>query len=203
MKYYKRYTFIIFVTECVLFLLLLAFLAVWVIFGSPSNIMNQIGLQRARCERIEKDALILQYDTNQQDRSQALSELQDTIPPADKAQQALQTGDTSLRLPRHPPNNVILLVNQSNSDYIPIQVAANKIIANHTPVDPLQTQIIMAHEHSYSISINNIAVAWEDQIDTVFFQLFLIEAGITLVLLVLVIMQYRRAINYYNKPHEE
>lgn len=201
MKNYRRYASIVFITKVILLLLLLAFEAVWVIFGSPTTIPTQIGLQRARSERIEKDALVLEYRSDPDERSQALSELQDTIALFTQAQQALQSGNAALNMPKHPPAEVITLVNLSNTDYYPITVAAQTILAHHAPVDPLQVQIILAHEHPYAVDINNIALAWETQIDTVFQQLFLIEAGITTAVLGIMIFNYIMMLRHH-KSHE-
>lgn len=199
MNDFKRYRIIVLCTELALLVILFGFLIVWGSLGSPGNIIDQIEQQRARSERIEKDALILEYRSDQDERSQALAELQDTLAPLSQTQQAMQSGDASLNLPSNPPPGVIALVNQSSADFYPIEVAANNILAHHTPIDPLEVQIILTHEHSYVTSVNNISLAWEAQISDTYSQLFYIKATIVLVLVAVVLFDYRACWIYREK----
>src|SRR5436853_1355459 len=126
------------VTMIVLLLLLIAFQSVWVTHGSATSLMNEVGLQRTRSQRIVKDVLILAYRSSSQEKAQALNELQTTLPLFQQTQAGLQAGDDSRGLPKRPPQDIQLLLIQSQSDYVSLHSAGKMILAQPQQVDPTQ-----------------------------------------------------------------
>jgi hypothetical protein len=177
---------------CIALLIILGlFQSVWVLGGSASSIMVQCGLQRTRMQAITKDVLILAYRPTA-DHAQAIGELQIVLPLWEQTQKGLQVGDTTLMLPAHVPETVQALMIASQSDYLAIDTAAKKIIADG-PVDPIQAQIILNHEHSYAVEMTQVNNAWQLQIDGAFLHIFWIESGITLLVIVLLLLLYIRS----------
>ncbi len=185
----KAYALIFYITKMLLLALLFGFLGIWVFAGSASTIMNQVSLQRSRGVRIAKDALILRYDPLAIDRTQALSEMQDTLPVWARTETALVTGDSTLQLP-HPPSEVVTLVAQAQSDYLPMQIAAQHLLVDPTHIDPTQVQIILDHEHGYAVSANQITLAWQQHIDDAFYRLFWIEASLVIVVAAVITLNF-------------
>jgi hypothetical protein len=97
-------------------------------------------------------------------------------------------------LPAHVPETVQALMMASQSDYLAIDTAAKKIIAHaSSPIDPIQEQIILSHEHSYVVEMTQVNNAWQLQIDGAFLHIFWIESGITLLVIVLLLLLYIRS----------
>jgi len=184
------YAWIACIATVVALVILLGLLSIWVAFGSAANVMVQIDLQRARAERMTKDVLILQYRTDIQERSQATSELQDTLPLWQQAQSGLKSGDSVLGLPRHPPAEVLIVVSQMQSDYVPMQVALQKIVSAPDKIDAIQAQIVYDHEHGYVVAMSQAVLLWQQYIDDVFLHIFWIEFGLVLTVLSLVLVNF-------------
>lgn len=180
-----RHIWITFIASLLLLLLLEGFFTIWVSYGSPATLMNQIGLQRTREQRMAKDILILVYRPAEE-HAQALSELQSGLPAWERGQTGLRVGDASIGLPAHPSENIASLILQSQSDYTSLDLAFRAILVHHSPVDMLQVQIIMEHENGYFLAISRINVLWQQQIDDVFLQLFWIQTGLVVVIGILV-----------------
>ena len=161
-------------------------------FSNGSNeAVNAIHLsnqQYALAERISKDALTLTQDG---DHSQAILELQVTLPTFEKNQNGLQTNDPSLQLPDHIPGDVQLLIIQSQADYVALDSAARSILKNaDPPVDPNQLAIIQQHERPYFIAMNTIAKVWQGHIEDNALAFFRIELGFGIGLLVLLVVHF-------------
>lgn len=128
------------------------------------SIMYRVEQQGALDERIDKDVLNLAYRA-QSERVQAVNELQVTLPTFEQIQAGLQNGDASLYLPTRRPQDVQLLVVQSQSDYAAIDTAARSILAHaDSPVDANELAIIQQHERPYFLEINDVAKVWESHI---------------------------------------
>lgn len=182
------YIRMLFVSCIILLILLGLFQSIWVLSGSGTSIMNQVGLQRVRVQAITKDVLILAYRPVDE-HVQSVSELQNVLPMWEKVQLGLQQGDKSLQLPAHPPDEVLQALALARSDYTAIDTAARVILANaDKPVDPIQMTIIVSHEHGYAVAMSQVANAWQSHIDDAFIQIFYWESGIVLVLIVLLIL---------------
>lgn len=155
--------------------------------NSLNSVVNAIHLtnqQYALAERISKDALTL---TQGGDHSQAILELQVTLPTFEKNQNGLQTNDPSLGLPAHIPGDVQLLIIQSQADYVALDSAARSILKNaDPPIDQNQLAIIQQHERPYFIALNTISKVWQQHIIDNAAAFFRIELGFGIALLVLV-----------------
>lgn len=169
----------IFLTVCLALLILLSlFQWIWVLGGSGTSIMYRAGLQRDLTERITKDVLTLAYRPITE-HPQAINELQNTLPAWEHGQHALQTGDPALALPRHPPDTILQLMISSQPDFAAIDTAARQIIAHpDKPVDPVEVDIIVAHERDYFLTLAQVNTAWQQYIDGAFLQIFWIEEGL-------------------------
>lgn len=197
----------IFSAACILLLLvLMLFQWIWVLGGSGTSIMDRVGLQRNIAERIAKDAYILEYRPVSE-HPQAINELQNMLPIFERIQQGLQAGDAALGLPRRPPDIILQLMLSSQPDYISIDTAARQIIKQpDTPVDKTEIDIIANHERGYFLILSQVDTVWEQYIDGAFWQIFVIEEGLTAVVLVLVIGKYvfvsRRVYSQLGKQEE-
>ncbi len=186
-NFYKWLSFL--VIE-VMLLVLVGFCSVWVAFGSSAGVMFQAGAQRMRVERVAKDVLILAYHPTGLTQAQAMSEIQDTIPPWQQVQAGLMTGDSTLGLPAHPPSDIEALMVFSQTDYVPIEVALSSIVKHPTPLDPVQVQIILSHENEYLNTMSRVNLAWQSHIDDVFHQLFWIEVALIAALFIVEIITF-------------
>lgn len=165
-----------------LLLLLLVFLFVPLI---PYNAaINNASLQRARSERLAKDALILEYlDTSSDDRAQAVSEMQITLPLWEGEQSALIAS---------PDGQIALIALQSNSDYSAMTAASQSVLATPTkPADTVEVDIIVSHEHAYEVAINQIVTLMQQDIATQQLQLFIYECVVVALSLVLTLVSMR------------
>jgi hypothetical protein len=186
---YRAYGWIAFVSILLLSLVLTGFLAIWTNF-SESTMMNQLGLQRARVERIAKSAIILNSHPSDEQRTQAISEIQVILPVWQQTQTALQTGDEALSLPRHVPTDIQSLVFQTGPDFAAITTAAKKIVAAPNAVAPDQVAIIMQHENDYYTTISQIALLWIDHLNVYTLQVFVIEVSILAAIVLVVVLQH-------------
>lgn len=177
-KRLRTYVRILTMTTLVFLLLLALFQSIWVFGGSETSIMNQAGLQRTRAQAIAKDVLILAYRPTLE-HPQAISELQAVLPRFEQTQTALQSGDASLQLPQHVPDDILLPLSASSSDYIALDTAA-RLIASHpdAPVDPVEMSIVLSHVTMYSQEMTAVVAAWQTRIDGAFLHLFWWEIGL-------------------------
>lgn len=190
MKKLWAYDWLLIAGKVGLLLVLLGFLAIWVAYTSPAGFMAQVATQRGREQRIVKNALVLAYRTDPRERAVALAELQDVLPIWEQVQKGLLVGDRSLGLPRNIPGNIVFILASANTDYVPLDVAARKILVQHNPVDPLQVQILIDHDRGYSNALYQVTLLWQQHIDDVFLQLYFIETGLVGGVLLLVLAQF-------------
>lgn len=149
------------------------------------SIVHRVNQQGALAERIDKDVLTLAYRP-QSERVQALSELQVTLPTFEKVQAGLQGGDVSLNLPMQRPQDVQLLLLQSQSDYMAIDTAVKAILAHtNQSVDPNQIAIIQQHERPYFLAMNYSAKVWEDHVEGNALGFFWVELWMSIILIIL------------------
>jgi hypothetical protein len=189
--YKKRwYAWIVLILTLTLLIALFCFVTMWVAFGSDANVMLQVSSQRMRVERMTKDALVLADKPTALQRAQAESEIQDTFAPWQEVQIGLVAGDASIGLPQHPPDTIVAEANQSNADYTPMVVALGNIAAHPQHVDPVQLQIVLSHELSYFTTMSQVTTLWQQHIDSVFQQLFWIEAILIALIFVLVLVSF-------------
>lgn len=167
------------------------------------NAMHITNQQYALDERITKDALAL---TQPGDHSQAILELQVSLPAFEKNQNGLvKNNDPSLELPAHIPGDVQLLIIQSQSDYAALDSAARSILKNDDqPIDPNQLTIIRQHERPYFLTMNNVSTVWQGHIIDTAMNFFRWELGFGLGMLALVIVHWilGRVIKVLQKKEE-
>lgn len=169
----------------VLLLLLVAFQSIWVVGGSASSIMLQVGLQRTRVQSIAKNVQILENQPADV-HPQAVSELQSALPRFEKTQAGLQNGDVSLQLPMSVPTDIALLVANTQPDYNAIDGALRQILAHiRQPIDPTEVSVILEHERGYALAINQVSAAWKQHIDSAFLHIFWIESGLVAIIITL------------------
>lgn len=190
MKWLMTYDWMLLTAKFSLLAILAGFLTLWVSFGSPAGFTAQVASQRIREQRIVKDALVLMYRTDKDERVQALTELQDTLPVWEQVQRGLMVGDKSLGLPRNVPGDIELVMVAANADYTPMDIAVKKILSQHDPVDSLQIQIIQNHDPKYVVSMYQVSTLWQKHVDEIFLELYWIEFGLVGGLLALVFVQY-------------
>jgi len=178
----------IFTISCmILTLLLMGFQSIWVVAGSASGIMLQVGLQRNRAQAIAKDVLILTYRP-QAEHSTAISELQNIQPLWEKTEKGLLQGDSSLSLPVNKPDDVKQLIWQEQPDFLAMDTALKKVLQKpDAQIDPIQAQIILDHQPQYSLTLAGIHAAWQRRIDDAFLHLFWIESGLSLAIFTLLV----------------
>jgi hypothetical protein len=160
--------------------------------NSTNGVLNAVHIthqQYALDERITKDALVLTQDG---DHSQAILELQVSLPVFEKNQAGLQkNNDPSLGLPAHIPGDVQLMIIQSQSDYAALDSAARSILKNaDQPIDPNQLTIIRQHERPYFLTMNNASAVWQGHIIDTAMNFFRWELGFGLGMLALVIVHW-------------
>lgn len=160
--------------------------------NTVDNAVNAIHItnqQYALDERIAKDALAL---TQPGDHSQAILELQVTLPIFEKNQNGLvMDNDPSLELPAHIPGDVQLLIIQSQSDYTALDSAARSILANaDPPINPDQLAIVQQHERPYFLEMNTISKVWQTRVDDNAAAFFQVELGFGIGMLVLLVVYF-------------
>jgi hypothetical protein len=191
----KRRLWILCISTVLLLLLLGGFCTIWVAFGSGTEIMSQVGVQRMRVERLAKDVLVLANHPTLPAQAQATSEIQDTLPIWQKTQVGLQAGDASLGLPQTGDSGIIAMVSLAQIDFLPILVALQKLLRG-PPIDPTHIQIVLSHENGYLVTMTQVNSLWQTHIDSVFSQLFWIEAAFITAILLLVALSF-----WYTYPH--
>lgn len=113
-------------------------------------VMQQANFQLARDEFISKDVMVLAYRPMTY-HSQAINELQTVLPMFEQVQVGLLKGDASLDLPGNPPDSVRTALAVSQSDYLAIATAVNRLLTHpdaSTP-DMIQVEIVLQHERLY------------------------------------------------------
>jgi hypothetical protein len=153
------------------------------------NAVRLTNEQYALAERIDKDALTL---TQPGDHSQAILELQVTLPTFEKDQNGLTVdNDPSLGLPDHIPSDVQLLIIQSSPDYAALDSAARSILDNaDPPINQNQLAIMQQHERPYFLEMNTIAKVWQAHIIDTAIGFFRWELGFGIGMLVLVVAYF-------------
>jgi len=179
------------VVLCVIGFLFGIFLEAIPVFSNGSNeVLNAVRLTNQQCalaERISKDALTL---TQSGDHSQAILELQVTLPIFEKTQVGLQkNNDPSLELPIHIPGDAQLLIIQAQPDYAALDSAGRSILKNaDPPIDPNELEIIQQHERPYFLEMGTISRVWQGHIEENAHNFFVFEFTIDIVILVLIIV---------------
>lgn len=153
-------------------------------------IVGQASVQIARSEFIAKEVLVLAYRPMTY-HSEAVSGLQTTLPVFQQVQGGLLNGDASLGLPSNPPADVVQAMSRTNGDYMAMVAALKSILARpDTPPDPIQVDIIIAHEPAYSLGMYQVATLLEQHAEAWKLQLLVIRMTIIAIALIAKIINY-------------
>jgi acetolactate synthase regulatory subunit len=151
-------------------------------FFNSTDIINQTALQSVRAQRIAKDVLILAYRPVG-DHAQAISEMQNTMPVWESEQRTLQLIVNS---------DSHLLVNQSQPDFVAIDVATNKLLAHQTEkVDLTQVQIILDHERNYTLIMNQLSTLRQSHIQNSNIILFFVQMIVITFIIASIVVLFR------------
>jgi len=152
----------------VICLLCLGALSLFSVIVHPYDIINATANQATRAQFISKDALLLEYTPASQltTRTTAISELQDILPNFQQEEAYLSTLKAS---------NVKLLMLRVSQDYTPMDVALKALLASPTKTDPIQVGIILQHEKTYTLGINQVVAAMLQDLDDIQQQIFVID----------------------------
>lgn len=176
---YKKVWTGLFIFVLILSLLLIGFQSIPVIQGSTAQAVNNASLQRTRSASIAKNALILKYRADTDERAQAISDLQVTAPLFEQEQSVLSG---------YPPADIQVLMVSSRSDYLALDAALRVITAHQNqPIDQTQLDIILAHTTSYNSTINQVVIAIQNHVDDETRMLFIIEIVIDTLLIIIAI----------------
>lgn len=168
-----------------LLIISLAFEALPLLPNNTLNVFSTIALQRTLGQRVAKNALVLAYRSSPDERTEAISELQNVLPYWEKVQSGLRNGDPSLGIPTHLPPDISLLVAQSQPDYAYMDTAAHKVLAHPSPVDPVQIAIILQHDNAYFLDMVQITSLMQQHIQSAAQMYFIIEVCIGIILMII------------------
>lgn len=125
------------------------------------QVIQRARKQRGLSERIAKNALILVLGDKSL-HTQAVSELQTTLPEWERVQQGLEKGDASLGLPGSTPGDVDFLISQARPDFIAIDTAARAILVrSDDPANATQLSIVLEHSQSYYLKMSDVSDVWQ------------------------------------------
>jgi hypothetical protein len=157
------------------------------------QVEQQAWLQVARVEYLAKDVLVLAYRPVTF-HSQAISDLQVIVPQMIQTQNGFLHGDASLGLPP-PSSDVQLLLMRANSDYQPIIAALQALLGKPDgPTDPVQVNIILAHDYSYAILMAQVASLEQQQAETIAQHLIVLRVLLKVVLILTLLIYYFMAL---------
>jgi hypothetical protein len=163
--------------------LLIALIAMQILpllFNEPA-LINQTAMQSTRAQRIAKDALVMAYRPSNE-HSQAVSEMQDTLPQLEAEQLQLRT----LISP-----DAQLLVTQSQPDYAAIDTASKMLLAHpNGPTDPTQVEIILEHERNYALTMSQLAALRQTKIQESNIVLVASQCAISVLIIALVVVLF-------------
>jgi len=143
---------ILLIAEALLFLLLAAFIAFPLSYGSTSEYVGNASLQLSRCQRLAKNALIMQYGTRDE-KTQALSDMQVFLP-------LFSTEQDKLARNRDASAQSALI--EARPSHRAIVAAASAIIASDK-VDARQVSIVVENSRKYNDAMHEYLLILEHQ----------------------------------------
>jgi len=141
--------------------------------------------QRSLEERIVKNTLILAYRASPDERAEAINELQNTLPTWEKVQTGLRNGDASLGISPNLPTEVKLLLAKIQPNFVSLDTASRKVLDHHSPVDPVQIDIILQHSQLYYLTMAQASDAFQESILNNARIYFSVELAIGIVLILM------------------
>lgn len=175
----KYASFIIFPAMIILLLLLAGFQ--WLPTRQLSlSAMRTVSLQQARSSSLASDALVLGYIADPTSRSQAIGDMEATLPQFEADQSAMGN--------YHNPD-LQNMVAQSRSDYLAIDIAAKMVLAQaHSgAVDKYQVMVVREHSYAYSDTMMQVATTLHQASGDALLRLFYIEIAIDGGVIVLIV----------------
>jgi len=154
----------------VLFMLLAAFVAVPLLYGSTTEYTGNASLQLSRCQRLAKDALIMQHGSKEE-KTDALSDMQVLLPLFSAEQD---------RLARNRDTDAQAALVRARPAFRAIVAAASAIVASDT--EPVQISILVEHSGDYNDAMHEYLLVLEHQA-TDFTRSLVIAQGVTLLLI--------------------
>lgn len=152
-------------------------------------IEQQTWTQVARCEFMAKDVLVLVYRPASF-HSQAINELQTTLPQFQQVQIGLTTGSTILNLPI-PSNDIAIELDVAKPEYVALTTAIAKILSTpDTTPDPIEVNIVMQHELQYAVDMANVAVLIQQEAEQTDLHIIVIKVIIKILILLIIAIGY-------------
>jgi hypothetical protein len=179
----KHASFIIFPASLVLLVLLGGFQSL-PLSTLSIEAMRNVGNQQTRSQSLAKNAMIIGYIADQYVRSQAIGDIEVTLP-------LFEAGQTTMIGYRDRALQDI--VAQTRSDYLAIDIAAKMVLSQaHGNVDKNQIAILLTHAHSYGSTMTQVTAtllqAVEDASQRLFFIEMVIDASLIIFLVVLAVI---------------
>lgn len=141
-------------------------------------------VQSARGQRIAKNAFTLAYRPDEE-RAQAVSELQNLLPVWENQQEKLQEARNA---------DLHALVIQSQPDFMAMDTAARKLLAHPTgKTDLVQVSIIAQHERNYSLLMLQVSTLMQQRIDDFNTRLIITQNALVVLVIVLLIIKFTLA----------
>lgn len=129
-----------FIQILLVFIILITLLIVGyetVIMINPESLYAPVSTQEWACQKIAKDALLIQYGTSDE-RTIAVNELQNVLPYFEQTQQKIISANKS--------SSLSVIVRSGQANYVSIDTAAKKML---TTPNKLQLQIITDNEREF------------------------------------------------------
>jgi hypothetical protein len=154
-------------------------------------VMQQANFQLARDEFMAKDVMILAYRPAAY-HYQAINELQTILPQFQRVQVGLLQGDASLGLPGKPPDSVRAALLVTQSDYLAIATAVQRLLMYPDSENPdmIQVEIVLQHERLYTTNMYQVITLLQQDAEARKVQLIFIKLTIIGGAGVIVILKY-------------
>jgi len=161
---------ILLIAVSLLFLLLAAFIAFPLSYGSTTEYAGNASLQLSRCQRLAKDALIMQHGT-QEEKTDALSDMQVLLPLFSAEQD---------RLARNRDSLAQASLIEARPSHRAVVAAASAIVASGA--EPVQVSILVSNSGEYNDAMHEYLLILEHQATDATRSLVIVQ-GVTLLLI--------------------
>ena len=168
-----------------LFIISIAFEALPLMSDTTIGTFRLMTRQRVFEQSIVKNALILYYRPSLSERSEAISELQTTLPVWEKVQIGLQNGSPSLGISSNLPSDVNTLIMQAQPDYVYLDAAVHQILAHTGSIDVVQLSIILQHDQPYYVAMGQTTNLFQEHIQDATKIYFIIQLCISMPLMLI------------------
>ena len=166
------------VTCVLLIAILIGFEAVPITAGSDAQYIYQASAQRARSQIFAKSAYVLKYRPDGE-RSQAISDLQVTLPLFEQEQTVLLANSAP---------DVQNILQTIRPDYLALVTAVQSILAHPNAANAIEIDIVLSHERPYLLTSNSLLTLLQRHSDDRTSQLFYIKVFIEALLVTLIVL---------------